>query len=220
MADSVSSCVKRIVDKSPFIHEMLINGILSFSNYASSIQDEVQKAYGKEVYSGGGLRVWASALFIRASQGSHKKIVCNVEYGIVMKTNIFDLNLVRRDSFISKLGVLYGQISTEKGDFLNITLGSHEVSLAVSEKYRSLVGELAKDEEVLHQMDDLVALSLVFTGDFLQTPGIVYEAVRHLAWEQINVIEIVSTMNELTFVIKREDSMKAFDVLQGFLSAN
>lgn len=219
MADSVSSCVKRIVDKSPFIHEMLINGILSFSNYASSIQDEVQKAYGKEVKASAivmALRRYADEL----RKGSHKKSVGNVEYGIVMKTNIFDLNLVRRDSFISKLGVLYGQISTEKGDFLNITLGSHEVSLAVSEKYRSLVGELAKDEEVLHQMDDLVALSLVFTGDFLQTPGIVYEAVRHLAWEQINVIEIVSTMNELTFVIKREDSMKAFDVLQGFLSAN
>lgn len=219
MADSVSGCVKRIVDKSPFIHEMLINGILSFSNYASSIQDEVQKAYGKEVKASAivmALRRYAEEL----RKGSCKKQVGNVEYGIVMKTNIFDLNLVRRDSFISKLGVLYGQISTEKGDFLNITLGSHEVSLAVSEKYRSLVGELAKDEEVLHQMDDLVALSLVFTGDFLQTPGIVYEAVRHLAWEQINVIEIVSTMNELTFVIKREDSMKAFDVLQGFLSAN
>lgn len=219
MADSVSGCVKRIVDKSPFIHEMLINGILSFSNYASSIQDEVQKAYGKEVKASAivmALRRYAEEL----RKGSYKKHVGNVEYGIVMKTNIFDLNLVRRDSFISKLGVLYGQISTEKGDFLNITLGSHEVSLAVSEKYRSLVGELAKDEEVLHQMDDLVALSLVFTGDFLQTPGIVYEAVRHLAWEQINVIEIVSTMNELTFVIKREDSMKAFDVLQGFLGAN
>ncbi len=218
MADSVSSCVKRIVDKSPFIHEMLINGILSFSNYASSIQGEVQKAYGKEVKASAivmALRRYAEEL----RKGSHKKSAGNVEYGIVMKTNIFDLNLVRRDSFISKLGALYGQISTEKGDFLNITLGSHEVSLAVSEKYRSLVSELAKDEEVLHQMDDLVALSLVFTGDFLQTPGIVYEAVRHLAWEQINVIEIVSTMNELTFVIKREDSMKAFDVLQGFLSA-
>lgn len=219
MADSVSSCVKRIVDRSPFIHEMLINGILSFSNYASSIQGEVQKAYGKEVKSSAivmALRRYAEEL----RKGNQKKNVGNVEYGIVMKTNIFDLNLVRRDSFISKLGVLYGQISTEKGDFLNITLGSHEVSLAVSEKYRSLVNELAKDEDVLNKMDDLVALSLVFTGDFLQTPGIVYEAVRHLAWEQINVIEIVSTMNELTFVIKREDSMKAFDVLQGFLSAN
>jgi aspartokinase len=106
----------------------------------------------------------------------------------------------------------------EKGDFLNITLGSHEVSIAVSEKYRDLVSELAEGEEVLNQMDDLVALSLVFTGEFLQTPGVVYEAVRRLAWEQINVIEIVSTMNELTFVIKREDSMRAFDVLQGLFN--
>ena len=80
-----------------------------------------------------------------------------------------------------------------------------------------MVEELVKGEEVLHQMDDLVALTLVFTGDFLQTPGIVYEAVRRLAWEAVNVIEIVSTMNELTFVIGREDSMAAFDVLQSFL---
>jgi len=197
---------------------MLINGILSFSNYADAIQLEVQKAYGKEVKSSAivmALRRYGEELKGRAMKEVHG----NVEYGIVMKTNIFDVNLVRRDSFISKLGALYDQISTEKGDFLNITLGSHEVSLAVSEKYRNLVNELAKDEEVLNKMDDLVALSLVFTGDFLQTPGIVYEAVRRLAWEQINVIEIVSTMNELTFVIKREHSMKAFDVLQSFLSA-
>ena len=54
-------------------------------------------------------------------------------------------------------------------------------------------------------------------GDFMSTPGIVYEAVRKLAWEEINVNEIVSTMNELTFVIRREDSMAAFSVLQSFL---
>ncbi|MBJ2356216.1 MAG: hypothetical protein PHP67_00065 [Sphaerochaeta sp.] len=219
MAESVSSCVKRIVDKSPFIHEMLINGILSFSNYASSIQDEVQKVYGKEVKASAivmALRRYGEELKRENAKTDHG----NVEYGIVMKTNIFDVNLVRKDNFISKLGVLYRNISTEKGDFLNITLGSHEVSLAVSEKYRYLVDELTEGEEILNQMNDLVALSLIFTGDFLQTPGIVYEAVRHLAWEQINVIEIVSTMNELTFVIKREDSMKAFDVLQGFLRAS
>jgi aspartokinase len=198
---------------------MLINGILSFSNYASFIQDEVQKAYGKEVKASAivmALRRYGEELKRENAKTNHG----NVEYGIVMKTNIFDVNLVRKDNFISKLGVLYRNISTEKGDFLNITLGSHEVSLAVSEKYRYLVDELTEGEEILNQMNDLVALSLVFTGDFLQTPGIVYEAVRHLAWEQINVIEIVSTMNELTFVIKREDSMKAFDVLQGFLRAS
>ena len=217
MAETVSSCVKRIVDKSPFIHEMLINGILSYSNYASSIHSEVERLYTREVKTSAivmALRRYADELW----RGTEKRDSANVDYGIVMKTNIFDLNLVRRDTFIAKLASLYSQVSVEKGDFLNITLGSHEVSIAVSEKYRDLVSELAEGEEVLNQMDDLVALSLVFTGEFLQTPGVVYEAVRRLAWEQINVIEIVSTMNELTFVIKREDSMRAFDVLQGLFN--
>lgn len=219
MAETVSSCVKRIVDKSPFIHEMLINGILSYSNYAASIHSEVERLYAKEVKSSAivmALRRYADEL----RRGSEKRSKSAVDYGIVMKTNIFDLNLVRRDQFIAKLASLYSQVSVEKGDFLNITLGSHEVSIAVSEKYRDLVSTLAEGEEVLNQMDDLVALTLVFTGEFLQTPGVVYEAVRRLAWEQINVIEIVSTMNELTFVIKREDSMRAFDVLQGLFNGS
>ena len=76
---------------------------------------------------------------------------------------------------------------------------------------------MIKGEQVLNKMNDLVAVTLVFTGDFLRAPGIVYEAVRRLAWEEVNVIEIVSTMNELTFVLTRGDSMKAFDVLQSFL---
>lgn len=216
MAESVSSCVKRIVDKSPFIGEMLTLGILSFSNYAALISDEVERSLGKSAKSSAivmALRRYGEDL----KRTSHIRDTSNVDYQIVMKTNIFDINLVRRDSFIGKLGSLYDQISTEKGDFLNITLGSHEISLAVSEKYRPLITELTKAEDILNEEDDLVALSLVFTGDFLQTPGIVYEAVRHLAWQQINVIEIVSTMNELTFVISREDSMRAFDVLQSFL---
>lgn len=216
MAESVSSIVKRIVDKSPFIHEMLVQGILSYSNYASHILPDVEKSMGKEVRSAAiimALRRYAEDL--RAHEESEKRN--KVDYQIVMKTNIYDLNLVRHDSFISKLGALYSRISPEKGDFLNVSLGSHEISLAVSEKFRPLVDELAQQEEVLHRMEDLVALTLVFSGGFLQTPGIVYEAVRRLAWEEINVIEIVSTMNELTFVINRIDSMNAFDVLQSFL---
>ncbi|HLW22711.1 MAG TPA: hypothetical protein VKZ39_05965, partial [Sphaerochaetaceae bacterium] len=141
----------------------------------------------------------------------------NLRYEIVMKTNIYDINLVRSDTLITKLGELYHLVSPSSGDFLNVTLGSHEISISVSEKYLETIESMIEGEAVLHRMGDLVALSLVFSGDFMSTPGIVYEAVRKLAWEEINVNEIISTMNELTFVIRREDSMDAFTVLQSFL---
>ncbi len=217
MAESVSSCVKKIIDKTPFINEMLVKGILSYSNYATSIKDDVETSYGKNVkHSAIVMAIRRYGDELRAREKSERKL--EVDYEIIMKTKIFDLNIVRNDKFLSKLAKLYNEVSTEKGDFLNVSLGSHEISVAISEKYRTLLELLASEEEILHKMDDLVALSLVFSGDFLQTPGIVYEAVRKLAWEKINVIEIVSTKNELTFVIKREDSMKAFDELQSFLS--
>jgi len=214
--DSVSACVKKIIDRTPFLYEMLIQGILSYSNYAESIHATVESMHGREVKSSAivmAIRRYADEL--RKKDTEQKSY--DIHYEIVMKTNIFDINLVRCDSIMDKLGELYNAVSPTKGDFLNITLGSHEVSMSISEKYKHLVDELVKDEQVLHTMEDLVALSLVFSGDFMSTPGIVYEAVRKLAWEEINVNEIVSTMNELTFVIRREDSMKAFTVLQSFL---
>jgi aspartokinase len=216
MAESVSSCVKRIIDKTPFIHEMLVRGILSFSNYASSIKEEVEENYGKSVkHSAIVMAIRRYGEELKTRENSEKKV--NVDYEIVMKTKICDLNIVRNDKFLSKLTKLYHEVSTEKGDFLNVSLGSHEISVAVSEKYGDVVDEISLGEEILHRKDDLVALSLVFSGEFMATPGIVYEAVRKLAWEVINVIEIISTKNELTFVINRTDSMKAFDVLQSFL---
>ncbi|MCK9286249.1 MAG: hypothetical protein PHU24_00380 [Sphaerochaetaceae bacterium] len=214
--ESVSNCVKQIIDRTPFLYEMLIQGILSYSNYAQSIMPTVRQMHGREVKLSAivmAIRRYAEELRKKEAEQQPS----NLKYEIIMKTNIFDLNLVRNDSIMAKLGKLYDAVSPSKGDFLNVTLGSHEVSLSVSEKYRPLVEDLVRDEQVLHQMGDLVALSLVFSGDFMSTPGIVYEAVRKLAWEQINVNEIISTMNELTFVIRRDDSMKAFAVLQSFL---
>jgi aspartokinase len=214
--ESVSNSVKRIIDRTPFLYEMLIQGILSYSNYAASIQGTVEELHGKEVKTSAivmAVRRYAEEL--RKKDTDQKSY--DLRYEIMMKTNIFDINLARSETIMAKLGELYNLVSPTSGDFLNVTLGSHEVSLSVSEKYLDTVEQVLTGEHVLHKMGDLVALSLVFSGDFMSTPGIVYEAVRKLAWEEINVNEIISTMNELTFVIRREDSMDAFTVLQSFL---
>jgi aspartokinase len=213
---SVSAAVKQIIDRTPFIYEMLIQGILSYSNYATSICEEVELLHGKEVKHS------AIVMAIRRYQADLKKkeeqeVSYDLGYEITMKTNIYAINFSRSDEIVAKIGKLYEKLKANVGDFLNATLGSNEISLSFSEKYLSLVEELTEGEVVLHKKGDLVALSLIFSGDFMSTPGIVYEAVRKLAWEKINVNEIVSTMNELTFVIKREDSMNAFSVLQSFL---
>ena len=74
-------------------------------------------------------------------------------------------------------------------------------------------------EEIIDHKRGLVSLTMLFSGDFLQTPGIIFQALRLLAWENINVYEIISTMTELTVVIRKEDSTRGYEALQDFIEA-
>ncbi|NLZ67737.1 MAG: hypothetical protein GX903_01880 [Spirochaetales bacterium] len=217
MANSVASSVKQIIDMSPFVSELLVLDVISFSNLSKFIQPKVEEKLGKKVKNAAivmAIRRYTEDLKVEKSAFSQEKL----QYEISMKTNIYDVNLVRNNSFMSKLNFLYQKVDLAKGDFLNITIGSHEISLSISDKYKEIVDELVANETVMHKIDDLVALTIQFNGNFLKTPGILYLATRKLAWENINLIEIVSTMNDLTFVLSRQDSMRAFSVLQSFFN--
>ena len=59
-----------------------------------------------------------------------------------------------------------------------------------------------------------MSLTIIFKSErFTDTPGVIFNIVRKLAWENINIYEIISTMTELTFILSKKDSMKAYDVL-------
>lgn len=63
-----------------------------------------------------------------------------------------------------------------------------------------------------------MALTIVFHDDFIHTPGVVYNVLRRIGWEQINIFEIISTLTELTLIVRKQDSMKAYEVLEDYAS--
>lgn len=217
MAGSAASCVKDVINRSPFISEMLIQEVISFSNLASFIKPKVEQLYGGEVSNASivmAIRRYAQDLKKqnKVSDGGRK-----IDYELSMKTSIYDVNISRSKAFIESLPDLYDQVHPESGDFLNVSIGEHEIVVTVSDKHRALIDEMVKKEKVIARESDMVALTIVFKDNFLETPGITYLATRKLAWENINIFEIVSTLNVLTFIIRRTDSLRAYGVLQTFL---
>ena len=217
MPQSVATCVKDIINRSPFISEMMSLDLISFSNLARFIKGEVESMCGHSVSEASIImasRRYASELAARMEESRDE----GIGYEISMKTNIYDVNLRRSDESAARLMRLYGVVKPSQGDFLNLSIGSHEISLSVSDKYLSEVDEIIDEDDVIHRFTDLVALTIVFKGDFLQTPGILYLAARKLAWESINIIEVISTMNVLTFVVRKDESARAYEALNVFLS--
>ena len=219
MSQSVATCVKEIINRSPFIAEMMSLDLISFSNLARFLKNDVEAMYGNPVSEAAIImasRRYKTELDNQAAIQKDKE--GKIRFEISMKTNIYDVNLKRSDESANNLMSLYGRVKPSEGDFLNVSIGSHEISLSVSDRYRSDVDALINESEVIHRFSDLVAITIVFKGDFLQTPGILYLAARKLAWEGINIIEVISTMDVLTFVVRKEESSRAYEALNAFLS--
>ncbi|MBI2650503.1 hypothetical protein HYX04_04265 [Candidatus Woesearchaeota archaeon] len=211
---TISHIVKKIVSEQAFVEEGLANGIISIANLAEQLQPKIEHELNKKI------KLPAVVMALRRYSeeiAEHRKKMKAFDYAgeILMKTNICDFTVVKTPSLLAKLRIIHNLVNFERGDTLNVILGNNEVSIIINEKYIEKLVKFLSGEKVLNKEQGLVALTIIFTSDdFVHTPGVIFNAVRKLAWENINIYEIVSTMTELTFILNKKDSMKAYEVLQ------
>jgi aspartokinase len=211
---TVSHLVKKYVSENPFLLEAMSKELISHGNLAEQLTPEIERELQKKVKESAiimALRRYEDEL--QSYDDKLKKFSFKGE--IIMRTNIIDFNAVKSDHLLNKIKNIYNLVEFEKGDTLNIILGNNEVSIVTNEKYKKKLTDFLKGEKILSREYDLVTLSIIFDAkDFMHTPGVIFTSVRKLAWENINILEIISTKTELTFIIHKKDSMKAYSVLQ------
>ena len=208
---TISQTVKKIVNDKIFILEPLSKKIISNVSLAEQLKPEIESELGKKVKTHA--IVMALRRYTDDIQKKHKKITFDYSSEIILKTDICDIALIRSPTIITKLKRLYDIVDFEKGDILNIIHGRHEVVIVTNERYLKKTLTLFKGEKILNVEKNLVSLTLTFSSDFLHTPGMIYNVVRALAWDNINIYEIVSTNTELTFILNKKDSANAYRVL-------
>ena len=210
---TVSHIVKKIVSSQPFVEEALGRGLISIGNFAEEISPKIEKELDKKINHGAIVMALRRHSEEISSKIKSKKFDYSAE--LLLKTNLCDLTFVKTPNLLTKLRTVHTLVNFERGDTLNIILGNNEVSVIINEKYMEKLVKFLHGEKIINKEKDLVSLTIVFTADdFTHTPGVIFNAVRKLAWENINIYEIVSTMTELTFILNKKDSMKAYEVLQ------
>lgn len=211
---TVSHLTKKIVSGNSFLIEAMGKQLISYGNLAEQLKPEIERELGKKVKDS------AIVMALRRYEEelkSYDKTIAHFKFKgeIMMRTNIMDFNVEKSSSLLNKIKNIYSLVDFGRGDTLNIILGSNEISIVANKKYKEKLVSFLKGEKILNKEFDLVALTIIFEDkSFITTPGVIFSAIRKLAWEQINIYEIVSTMTELTFILSKKDSMKAYNALQ------
>jgi hypothetical protein len=213
---TIAHLAEKLVSDKPFLQEALFRKIINYQSLAEELQPEIEKELKKKVKATTimiSLRRYADKLEERYL----KKIVFGPECDLDMKSKIIELSVKKSNSLFSLVPKMFSLIDFEKGGILNFTNGNFDVSIVTNEKYKDEILELLKKETIIETNVNLVALSFRYSKEFRQIPGVLHQTIRVLAWENVNIIELIETMTETIFILNEDDSLRAFKVLQNLI---
>jgi len=213
---TVSHIANKIIRESPFLQQAIDKNIVNYANLAEYYHDYIQKELGGKV---------KHAAIVMAFRRQGEKLesknakIPQFDYNseIIMKTNLVDIGIVRTSNFFQKLKEIYKIINYQEGDVLNIIHGNNEASIVTNEKYREEILAIMKSEKISSIEKDIVSFSLRFNPKFLHTSGVIAKVVKEFAWENINILELVTTNTEMTFIVQKKDVTRTYNLLEGMM---
>ncbi len=198
----VSDCVKEIIESSETALNAINLGILNYSAYAEKIHKEVEAMAKKEVQFG--TIVVALSRLASSYKKQHTILPKIVIDNLSIKAPLIEFTLIKNKRNLELLRQLYDE------DFLTITSGVSEITIIASEAQRETISKAFNKKDVIAIISNLVALSVKFNQAYVYEPNLIYAILRTLALKRINIIEIISTYTELTFIVEEKDMEKAF----------
>jgi len=214
---TVSHVVNKLVDEKIYLYEAISKKIASYGSVAKHLKPEIEKELGKEVEHSAivtALRRYSDKINVR-----FKDVKFNSKYAEVnLKTHIMDINVQKTQELFDKLKRFYDVVNFERGDILHIIYGRTHVAIVTNERYKEEILKLLQNQKIKKIEENLVSLSFTVGKDRIDKPGVLFQITRSLAWEDINIIEIISVDLDVTFIVEKKDALKGYNALERLIT--
>lgn len=211
---SIPTAVEAVIKKRPFLEEALVEGLINLSALARQLKPEIEKLVDKEVND--------SAVIMALNRLVPRLGVVKVEMArgvvenigdITVRSNLADYTFLNSSSLHLKQAKLLEKTNVMKNIFCTFSQGVYETTLVVSESLSQLVEEIFAEENLVAKNSSLSLITVKLPNDNTRYPGVYYYLFKDLAWDNINIVEVISTTNEFTIVVSNEDIHRAFAIL-------
>ena len=211
---NIGKITEEIINRSPFLRESITENLINISALARKIKPEIEEIIQKEVNEG------AIVMAIkRMTPGYYHRINLKIQNfmgtlgDFLIRSDLEDFTFENSDTLTTRQGEIMGFLNNEKDAFYTFCKGVNESSIITSSSLSNQIKEVLKYEKLKSHNADLAAITIKLPKINTEISGIYYYLLKHLAWDGINLIEVVSTANEFTVVVKSDDIDSAFSVL-------
>lgn len=217
---NIAQLVSLMIQKRPFLEEALVSGIVNYAYLADTLQPEIEKELGKDV------KRYAIIMALRRLTDDLKESFVSQagfnlkDASISITSGIFEITVLKDAKSISRLSELYSMVNIQKGDFLTITQGTYEITILSNSKYGERIAKLFSKDQIVKTNDGLSSLTVRIPVDAAESVGLLYALTKALSWDNVNIVEFVSTLTEEIFIINEDDTSAAFNAIQGLIKGS
>ncbi|MDX1652916.1 MAG: aspartate kinase [Brumimicrobium sp.] len=211
---SIGKVTEDIINRSPFLRESLTENLINVSALARKIKPEIEDILQKKVKEG------AIIMSIkRMSPGYYHRINLKIKNfmgtlgDFLVRSDLEDFTFENSPSLTLCQAEMMKSLSEEQDPFYTFCHGVGESTIITSVSISQKVSKIFSKEKLKSHNRDLASITIKLPTVNTEISGIYYYILKHLAWEGINIVEVVSTSNEFTVVVHSDDIDSAFSVL-------
>lgn len=197
----VSDAVLNQIRQDPAAHEAMKRGILNFSAYANSIQEKIEQATHKAVQVNTIIVALSRmAKFADSIKPLHVEVTVD---SLNISSPLRDISFEKTIELQENVAEFVSGLEPDS-KFIAVTSGITEITVICSEELADrLLAQTQHPPKA--SISNLAAITVSFSDKYIPIPNTVYSLLTPLAVNSVNIIEIVSTYTEITFVIYQEE---------------
>ncbi|MEL7120081.1 MAG: aspartate kinase [Bacteroidota bacterium] len=215
----IADLVDQIITRSPFLTEAISEGLINTSALARKIQPEIEARLGKEIKQGAILMAIKRMSFGHLTKAEHalSHFVKQLS-DISVRSNLSVYTFYNSNSLMEQQVRLLDIARKFPKSFCTFSQGVSETTIIVSDRFENEMNSFFKNEKRLSKLENISAISLLLPDENRQIYGLYYFILKELAYQGINMVELISTTHEFTIMVEQEDLTLTFAVLNNLIN--
>ncbi len=211
---TISETVNTLIQESPYLEEALAENLINISSLARKLKPDVETQLKKPVKEGAIIMAINRLPIVNYKRISSKVIAAMKFAGdIIVRSDLASYTYLNSFELRKKQTQLLKQLENSFGIFYTFSQGVNETTVIISASFSEQMNSIFQNENLLKKADNLSSVIIKLPDINTETPGLYYYILKNLAWEGVNLNEVISTTNEFTIVVSDNDINKAFLVL-------
>ncbi|MFH1173923.1 MAG: hypothetical protein V1725_02215 [archaeon] len=208
---TIAQIVHDWLDEHPFLEETLSRGLVNNAALAEYLLPHIEKTLKKKIkFSAANMAIRRHTERIKTRPLLQQAFPPS---DLSIRSDLIEITIYKHPEVQLHMQALYGIIDLKKGDFLTVTQGQHEVMIITNARHERAILKQFPARLIKKVIRSLSSISITLPEESTTMLGLFYLASRALNWDNVTIIDVVSTLTEMTFLVREEDTPRAYTAL-------